>query len=242
MEAAAKTQDEPTQAVPEMKDRGSSETTLPVKGPSPGDASTPVSTPLLSTPKSPERTEYHSAKGDSSPMDEDYPIDVKALDQEVAKVVRQRKYVCCCYRTRKSCCLYSCAILTLFIIGLGLTVFFLWPRIPTAQVEPFEVPEGAQALNYNQTTDPKVALANASPEQPFGAWITFIAPITMTSANFIDLRLNFVDLLVTFQGPQEPLSAVVITGRVRNEVIKGRDSSRIPIVSLLPCLYVFSLF
>ncbi|KAJ1984106.1 hypothetical protein H4R34_000859 [Dimargaris verticillata] len=46
---------------------------------------------------------------------------------------RFRRYCCCCCRTRRSTII--CAIVTVIIlIGVAITLFFVWPRIPDVQV------------------------------------------------------------------------------------------------------------
>ncbi|KAJ1982675.1 hypothetical protein H4R35_000198 [Dimargaris xerosporica] len=75
------------------------------------------------------------------------------LPPPVPRRSRFRRYCCCCCRTRRSTII--CAIVTVVIlIGVAITLFFVWPRIPDVQVTGVTLSstgaEGSGQLNRRQ--------------------------------------------------------------------------------------------
>ncbi|KND00107.1 uncharacterized protein SPPG_04449 [Spizellomyces punctatus DAOM BR117] len=72
------------------------------------------------------------------------PYDVEAY----SSADKRKRRVCCCFPTRKSCCLTFCLIFLVILIILGVLVWYFWPTIPEyGYVGPYEPTSTAQFVH-----------------------------------------------------------------------------------------------
>ncbi|KAJ1924991.1 hypothetical protein IWQ60_004851 [Tieghemiomyces parasiticus] len=73
-----------------------------------------------------------------------------------------RRYCCCCCRSRKST--FIClTILVIILAGVGVTLYFVWPRIPTVEVTGVSLTSQSPRLSTTQLATRRAILPDDSP-------------------------------------------------------------------------------
>ena len=148
------------------------------------------------------------------------------------KVSKKPGKICGCYQSRKTCWISSILILIFVFVALGLILFFCWPRIPIVTVGNIRQ-ESGNGLGFNQTGDPVQALRQASMAEPFGAFTSFLFPVTITSSNYITYVFEKVvlDLRIRDRNGYN-LQSPSGTGKVMQLAIPGRETTHLNLVIL----------
>lgn len=109
-----------------------------------------------------------------------------------------KPYCCGCIRSKRG--LYTCwAVSLLLVIGLGLAVFFLFPRSPSVWIGPPSSGSMIQGLKVlTNASNPALGAINASPEQPFIVQLDLNAEATVYSPNYINVAANSIETNVLF--------------------------------------------
>ncbi|KAJ3270509.1 hypothetical protein HDV01_007765 [Terramyces sp. JEL0728] len=101
------------------------------------------------------------------------------------------RFCCGIFATKRGCVNTVGGITFVFLVGLGVALFFLWPRMPTVTVEN---PLGNLGSDVGKLTfsssDPANALAQASPQNPFVASIQLAVNIDVYSPNYIQYAFS----------------------------------------------------
>ncbi|KAI9206591.1 uncharacterized protein BJ171DRAFT_597264 [Polychytrium aggregatum] len=132
---------------------------------------------------------------------------------------KDRRY-CCCFRTRRGCCTFSILLTILILVGLGLAVYFLYPRFPTINVSsPF-------LLNSSAGLTTLGSLGSASAASPFVLSFGFAVNITVNSQNYIDIFVSSLTVNINLlDNNGNPLSSVKGTGVANNFNIRSFQTS-----------------
>lgn len=156
----------------------------------------------------------------SSSMNADETLKQKHFNNETGTRISGRRFCCGCFASRRSCCGCFCIIFLLLIVGLGVAVFFIFPRMPTVKVgEPY----------FTSSSDPSSAFAisgsplTASASSPFTLTFNLQSDVSVYSPNYIDFALNFVSLSGNLENSskQNYFSNVPVTGQANNVDIKS---------------------
>ncbi|KAJ1547870.1 hypothetical protein HK096_010113 [Nowakowskiella sp. JEL0078] len=125
-----------------------------------------------------EKSDNH--KDSTSSIGETHPNEYTSVADEQSRGRRRERKFCCCFSTRRSC--LFCVIFTVIIVlvGLGLAVFFLFPRIPTYKVSDPYLLKGVNSLVISG--NPLVTTAAS----PFSLTVMLAMNISLTSQNYID--------------------------------------------------------
>ncbi|KAJ3294343.1 hypothetical protein HK104_003652 [Borealophlyctis nickersoniae] len=143
------------------------------------------------------------------------------------------RFCCGCFASRLACCACWLGALFLLLVGLGLTAFFLWPRIPDVKVSDPYVPTNVSGFKlpanspfqpgFNTKGDP----ASASAAAPFEVTLGLASDIAVLSDNYIDVVAS-VDILGTFLDTSNkdiPPDTLKATGNLPDVTFKGHGSN-----------------
>ncbi|KAJ3193897.1 hypothetical protein HDU82_002633 [Entophlyctis luteolus] len=102
----------------------------------------------------------------------------------------ERKF-CCCFRTKRGCCITVTAVIVVILAGIGTALFFLWPRVPTVTIsQPFLNPSANSTyILTGSTTAPTAA-------NPLIVKIFLATNVTVYSPNYEPLATKSI----TFAG------------------------------------------
>jgi hypothetical protein len=101
-----------------------------------------------------------------------------------------------CCGTKKSRTIW-CLVSVLLLIGIGLTIYFLFPRFPTIYVNPPGDLSAINSVNYNtNSSNPLQGIINASEQNPFILSINISVLVTVYSPNYIDIYANRINVEV----------------------------------------------
>ncbi|KAJ3260802.1 hypothetical protein HK103_007365 [Boothiomyces macroporosus] len=97
------------------------------------------------------------------------------------------RFCCGIFATKRGCVNTIGGITLFFLVGLGVGLFFLWPRMPSVTVEnPLgNLGSDVGKLSFS-SNDPANALSQASPQNPFIASIQLAVNIDVYSPNYIE--------------------------------------------------------
>ncbi|KAK6099119.1 hypothetical protein MT418_000575 [Batrachochytrium dendrobatidis] len=126
-----------------------------------------------------------SSNQNPSKLDPYPPFDTKQPKQRI----------CCCFRTY-SCCVSCFCCCFIVLIALGLTIFFLWPKIPTVSMSDPYIPIGSTGLQVSSgdisTAGITNGLKSASASNPYSFSFPFATNVSAISTNKIDILLDTV--------------------------------------------------
>ncbi|KAJ3291457.1 hypothetical protein HDU79_002388 [Rhizoclosmatium sp. JEL0117] len=109
---------------------------------------------------------------------------------------------CCCFKTRRGCCWTISAIIVVLLAGIGVAIYFLWPRISSVQVsEPYLDPTSASPYSVSGTP------TSASPTAPFQLKINLAVDVSVKSDSYISITVSNADFsgaLLTDAGVRVP--------------------------------------
>ena len=101
-----------------------------------------------------------------------------------------------CCGTKKSRTIW-CLVSVLLLIGIGLTIYFLFPRLPIIYVNPPGDLSAINSVNYNtNSSNPLQGIINASEQNPFTLSINISVLVTVYSPNYIDIYANRINVEV----------------------------------------------
>ncbi|KAJ2999627.1 hypothetical protein HDV02_002396 [Globomyces sp. JEL0801] len=111
------------------------------------------------------------------------------------------------FSTQRGCITVCGSISFILIVGLGVAIFFLFPRQPS-----FQIGTPRPALNGGNLTfsssDPIAAFQNASPASPFQASFDLVVDINIFSPNYVDFSLSSIDVAAHLLDPDGSKNAV----------------------------------
>ncbi len=135
-----------------------------------------------------------------------YDLDPKNIAKQYTEVKGKRVRFCCCFCSRP-CCITSTVLLVLFTVGLGLAVFFLFPRIPTFDVGEVTLASGNSLL----------------PSLGGSITIKWNVPTKIYNPNYIDVHVESMNVKVFVKGTD----SIVAQGIIENLVFKSQQYSNI---------------
>jgi hypothetical protein len=136
------------------------------------------------------------------------------------KSITTERYCCGMFKSKKRCLLVCVPLLLFLFIALGVTGFFLWPRVPGFQI-------GAP-LNVNTREFGNIEiLRNASPENPFRGRFDLRVDVTVRSENYIPWNINEIRIDGTLIDPEKnsPNSIQIGNGTRTNVLLQPRNST-----------------
>ncbi|KAJ3386250.1 hypothetical protein HDU84_001703 [Entophlyctis sp. JEL0112] len=99
---------------------------------------------------------------------------------------KHRRY-CCCFHTRRGCCATIWAIIIIFLAGVGIALYFLWPRLPTVTIgQPYENTSLATSAVVNGS------LTTASTSSPFSVQLNLFSNVSVYSPNYETLATRSI--------------------------------------------------
>lgn len=100
---------------------------------------------------------------------------------------------------RKRCCGICCLLFILAIVGIGLTLFFVFPRIKFAGVTASESNPGqGLTVDGGNIAGAVAQLVGASPSNPFTASLAITLAVKIQSESYIDYRFDQIVLQELF--------------------------------------------
>lgn len=159
-----------------------------------------------------------STAPDTPPKDHETAFADSRLSYSSVKKTR----VCCCFRTKRGCCFTITSIIVLILIALGITSFFVYPRIPGVKLGDPYVPAGQSIGNSLQITG---SPTSASASNPFQLTFNLQMDISVNSQNYIDYQVNSVKMdSVIVDSNNAGLPGTSATG-VTNNIVIGKFST-----------------
>lgn len=151
------------------------------------------------------------------------------LRQVEETLVGKRSRVCGCFSTRRSCCTTFCSIFILLLVGLGITAYFAYPRMPNVKIgNPYVDQNSPDSLSMSGSPQ------TASPASPFQISFGLFVDVSAVSQNYIDWALNFINIDAQIvDANNKPFPSTSGTGRVSNVNIKSFANTTITLVSLI---------
>jgi hypothetical protein len=137
-----------------------------------------------------------------------------------AKSVNTERYCCGMFKSKKRCMAICIPLLLFLVIALGVTGFFVWPRVPG-----FEI--GAP-VNVNTREFGNIEiLRNASPENPFRGRFDLRVDVTVRSENYIPWNINEIRIDGTLIDPERnrPLTQQIGNGTRSNILLQARNTT-----------------
>eukprot|EP01117_Protostelium_nocturnum_P014906 TRINITY_DN5725_c0_g1_i1.p1 TRINITY_DN5725_c0_g1~~TRINITY_DN5725_c0_g1_i1.p1 ORF type:complete len:188 (-),score=40.24 TRINITY_DN5725_c0_g1_i1:41-604(-) len=101
-----------------------------------------------------------------------------------------------------------CAILIVLAIAIGLTVFFLFPRIPETQVG--QATTSKPAYTRNPTGNPPIK----------DLYVNVTVPVNITNNNYVDINILSIDLKITHEGDPIGVSDTGYTNIPKRQLTK----------------------
>ncbi|KAJ3241296.1 hypothetical protein HDU78_001915 [Chytriomyces hyalinus] len=142
-----------------------------------------------------------------------------------------------CFPSRRACIWSSWIIAVL--VGLGISLFFVWPRIPAVEVSKTYVPEGKLGVIVSG------ALATATTETPFVVQLNLAVNVTVENPNYLTLWANKISFSGSLLGIDDKtrVNNTILYGGVRNVEFQGRGATQfvLPIQLLYATTNPFSL-
>ncbi|KAJ1564303.1 hypothetical protein HK096_008673 [Nowakowskiella sp. JEL0078] len=140
-------------------------------------------------------------KDSTSSVGETHPHKYTSVADEYDRGSRRNRKFCCCFSSRRSCVI--CIVLTVVILlaGLGLAVFFLFPRIPTYKVSDPYLLNGVNSVIVSGSP------LGTSATSPFSLTIMLAMNISLTSQNYIDYVVKALTVNGTLLHPNGTANA-----------------------------------
>ncbi|KAI9090452.1 hypothetical protein DFS34DRAFT_637396 [Phlyctochytrium arcticum] len=175
------------------------------------------------------------------------PTEVGDFDHD--KDVGGQRYCCGCFKSRPACVGCCCFFLLFFLGGLGVAIFFLFPRMPDLVISDPYIPTSAEGFNipktgegsdwkpnlFSSSLDPSAAL-RATPQQPFNFSIGLGVNITVKSDNYITIGVKTLTIqgdLLDASGKSLPPSTngnkLVTTSVVKDIKFAGKATTTVPL-------------
>ncbi|KAJ3225607.1 hypothetical protein HDU81_007772 [Chytriomyces hyalinus] len=142
-----------------------------------------------------------------------------------------------CFPSRRAC-IWSSWIIAVLVI-LGISLFFVWPRIPSVEVSKTYVPDGKLGVIVSG------ALATATTEMPFVVQLNLAVKVTVENPNYLTLWANKISFSGYLLGIDDAtrVNNTILYGGVRNVEFQGRGATQfvLPIQLLYATSNPFSL-
>jgi hypothetical protein len=105
------------------------------------------------------------------------------------KYTKQRRYCCGCFRSRSGCRRFFTIFTLLILTGLGLLVFFLFPRQPRIEISDTKaLPGVATVQSYGN-------LRNATSADPYQIVLNLGVDFSVLSGNYVDIYVQRLRLV-----------------------------------------------
>ncbi|KAI8909741.1 hypothetical protein EDD86DRAFT_206192 [Gorgonomyces haynaldii] len=137
-----------------------------------------------------------------------------------------RRYCCGMFATRRGCFISCGLVVVLILAGIGVAVYFLFPRVSFSNVQAFEPPNGG-GLVLSTGSDPATAIQainNFDPKNPFSATFPIAITVTVKSDSFVTYSFDKISLdSIAIMNPQNASLQVLnsekslkASGEIRN--------------------------
>ncbi|KAI8801554.1 hypothetical protein BJ742DRAFT_859161 [Cladochytrium replicatum] len=134
---------------------------------------------------------------------------------------------CCCFRTRRGCWMTICLTLILILVGLGVTAFFIYPRIPTFTSPTFTLGQSNALSVAGSVSAPTTA-------QPFNLTLKFNVQTSGTSDNYINYDIRNLTIVVKLLNLDGSINTKVTgTGILLNSSLKSKTTTNFVIPASL---------
>ncbi|KAJ3389483.1 hypothetical protein HDU84_008706 [Entophlyctis sp. JEL0112] len=142
--------------------------------------------------------------------------------RETPAVYSKGRRYCCCFRTRRGCCATIWAILIIILAGIGVALYFLWPRLPSVTIgQPYENSSLATPAVVNGS------LTSASTEIPFSVQLNLFSDVSVYSPNYETLATRSIVVsgkLLNGKGGNE-VNGVTINGETDGVSFQGQGTT-----------------
>lgn len=149
---------------------------------------------------------------------------------------KRNRACCCCCRTRLGA--LCCALLMVaFILGLALAVFFLWPRIPSIQLQSINQQGTSTSIQNSDFTQ----LFKVAPDNSLQAGVQI--NLIVTNPNYIDLVVNSLQLSGSLKSSTANVPNFLSGSIARPVTLKSMRNSpfNIPVRLTFPSNYATTL-
>ncbi|KAJ3302510.1 hypothetical protein HDV03_004933 [Kappamyces sp. JEL0829] len=148
--------------------------------------------------------------------------DKRYSTDSVASRAGRERYCCGCFASKSVCVRTLCSTLVLFLIGVGVAVYFLWPRMPNVVVkDPTANLNSKSQLMLSSDTPGGSTLQTASASSPFTASIQLNIDISVFSPNYITYTFDNIAVTASLADPAG-------SGKILNGGTIGKgDSGRV---------------
>jgi hypothetical protein len=143
------------------------------------------------------------------------------------KSISSQRYCCGMFKSKKKCTLVCIPLCIFILAAIGVTMFFVWPRVPGFKVG---TPQNVNTKALGTIED----LRNASKERPFRASFDLRVDITVASENYIPWNIGELKIDGKLINPitRRPNKDIIGNGTRRNVLILPRNTTTFGFVFL----------
>ncbi|KND00152.1 uncharacterized protein SPPG_04493 [Spizellomyces punctatus DAOM BR117] len=152
---------------------------------------------------------YHGTSRPPSLLRKDSPLPYNPLyDKDDDHGIGGTRYCCGCFKTRRNCVGCCCFLLLFVLAGVGVAVFFLFPRIPDIVVSDvyfpsspagFKVPAKGPGSSWRPGFSDDGSLVSATKASPYTFSIGIGVNISVASENYVSFNVKTLTISGTLK-------------------------------------------